>query len=157
MPKTKKTKPIKKNREQVAALPFRKSPSGEIEILLITSRETRRFIIPKGWRMKSKKPWQAAAIEARQEAGVKGDVSAKPFGTYTYWKRMARYFQLIDVEVYPLEVKKESSKWREKDERQRKWLTVADAALLIDEPELVSLVLEFGGGPRPKRLGAFLR
>lgn len=143
MTKTKKKKPVLKTTEQVAALPFRKTDVDGVEVLLLTSRETQRFVIPKGWRMKSKKPWQAAAIEARQEAGVKGIVSSKPVGRYRYWKRMAGYFRLVEVDVFPLEVTKLSSKWKEKDQRGRRWLSVPDAALLVDEPELITLLHDF--------------
>ena len=70
---------------QVAALPFR-IKDGKIEVLLVTSRETKRWLIPKGWPMKGKKPHKAAAQEAEEEAGVKGEIKNKPLGSYDYWK-----------------------------------------------------------------------
>jgi len=125
---------------QVAAVPFRLGADGGLEILLVTSRETRRFIVPKGWPMKGKSGRKAAAIEAEQEAGVVGKVLKEPAGSYSYWKRLAMRFVRVDVTVYLLAVKEELPAWREKGSRQRAWLTPQDAAMLIDEPELSTLV-----------------
>lgn len=130
---------------QVAAVPYRRGADGRIEILLITSRETRRFVLPKGWPMKGKSGRKAAAIEAEQEAGVVGKVLKEPVGTYSYWKRLERHFVPVDVTVYLLEVEQELSQWRERKSRQRAWLSVEDAATLIDEPELATLLKTLGG------------
>lgn len=125
---------------QVAAVPFRLDADGALEVLLVTSRETRRFIVPKGWPMKGKSRRKAAAIEAEQEAGVVGKVLKEPAGSYTYWKRLARRFVRVDVTVYLLAVSEELPAWREKKSRQRAWLSIGDAATLIDEPELATLM-----------------
>jgi 8-oxo-dGTP pyrophosphatase MutT (NUDIX family) len=125
---------------QVAAVPFRLTDDGAMEILLVTSRETKRFIVPKGWPMKGKSGRKAARIEAEQEAGVTGRALKEPAGTYSYWKRLASGFVRVDVTVYLLAVTKERADWRERGSRQRAWLSPADAALLIDEPELATLV-----------------
>ncbi len=125
---------------QVAAVPYRLNERGEIEVLLVTSRETRRFIIPKGWPMKGKSGRKAAAIEALQEAGVAGRTLKAPAGAYSYWKRLSSRFVRVDVVVYLLEVTEEFTDWRERKSRQRAWLSPADAAVLIDEPELAALV-----------------
>ncbi|WFP64946.1 MULTISPECIES: NUDIX hydrolase [unclassified Mesorhizobium] len=125
---------------QVAAIPFRLREDGDIEVLVVTSRTTRRFIVPKGWPMKGKSGRKAAAIEAQEEAGVLGKALKQPAGTYSYWKRMANGFIRVDVAVYLLEVTEEMTDWREAANRQRAWLPPADAALLIDEPELSTLL-----------------
>ncbi|TIQ38456.1 MAG: NUDIX hydrolase [Mesorhizobium sp.] len=125
---------------QVAAIPFRLREDGKIEVLVVTSRTTRRFIVPKGWPMKGKSGRKAAAIEAQEEAGVLGKALKQPAGTYSYWKRMANGFIRVDVAVYLLEVTEEMTDWREAANRQRAWLPPADAALLIDEPELSTLL-----------------
>lgn len=125
---------------QVAAIPFRLAEDGSIEVMLVTSRETRRFIVPKGWPMKGKSGRKAATIEAEQEAGVVGKALRKPAGTYSYWKRLATRFVRVDVTVYLLAVTEERADWQERSSRQRSWLSPADAALLIDEPELATLV-----------------
>jgi len=132
---------------QVAAVPFRIGADGTLEVLLVTSRETRRFIVPKGWPMKGKSGRKAAALEAEQEAGVVGKVLKAPAGTYSYWKRLARRFVRVDVTVYLLAVADELATWREKRSRRRAWLAPQDAAMLIDEPELATLIKELRPPP----------
>ncbi|TIN21460.1 MAG: NUDIX hydrolase [Mesorhizobium sp.] len=125
---------------QVAAIPFRLNARGDIEVMLVTSRTTRRFIVPKGWPMKGKSGRKAATIEAQEEAGVLGKTLKQPAGIYSYWKRLANRFVRVDVIVYLLEVSEELTDWQESKRRQRAWLAPADAAMLIDEPDLSTLV-----------------
>jgi 8-oxo-dGTP pyrophosphatase MutT (NUDIX family) len=125
---------------QVAAIPFRLTASGDFEVMLVTSRTTRRFIVPKGWPMKGKSGRKAATIEAQEEAGVLGKALREPAGIYSYWKRLANRFVRVDVIVYLLEVTEELADWQEAKRRQRAWLAPADAAMLIDEPDLSTLV-----------------
>ncbi|ESY77814.1 NUDIX hydrolase [Mesorhizobium sp. LNHC221B00] len=125
---------------QVAAIPFRLNAHGDIEVMLVTSRTTRRFIVPKGWPMKGKSGRKAATIEAQEEAGVLGRTLKQPAGLYSYWKRLASRFVRVDVIVYLLEVTEELADWQEAKRRQRAWLAPADAAMLIDEPDLSTLV-----------------
>jgi ADP-ribose pyrophosphatase YjhB (NUDIX family) len=131
--------------QQVSALPYRVLKDGSVQILLITTRETRRFTLPKGWRMKGKSPQKAATIEAKQEAGVKGKIKRGPVGSYFYWKRDLSCFLPIRVTVYPLKAQTILSRWKERGQRLRKWLRPSEAALLVDEPELVSLLRNFDG------------
>jgi hypothetical protein len=138
--------------EQIAALPFRIAENGEVEVLVMTSRETQRVVIPKGWPMKNRKSWTAAKIEARQEAGVIGDIGRKPIGQYRYWKRLEGFFALVKVAVYPLPVRRQLAEWRERHERSQAWLPAEDAALLVDEPELGALILEFGQSREARRM-----
>ncbi|MGF7006622.1 NUDIX hydrolase [Aminobacter sp. BE322] len=143
MPKDKKTlrKATKGERiAQVAAIPFRLNGGGELEVMLVTSRGTRRFIVPKGWPMKGKSARQAALIEAREEAGVLGKALKRPAGSYGYWKRLSTSFVHVEVTAYLIEVSEEFASWQEAGARQRAWLTPADAAMLIDEPELSTLI-----------------
>jgi 8-oxo-dGTP pyrophosphatase MutT (NUDIX family) len=125
---------------QVAAIPFRIGETGEIEVMLVTSRETKRFIVPKGWPMKGKSGRKAATIEAMEEAGVIGKTLKAPAGSYSYWKRMPVGFVHVYVTVYLLEVSEELQKWKETEKRQRAWLSPAQASALIDEPELSTLM-----------------
>ena len=92
----KKGKPIR----QVAAIPFRLNDDGNIEVLLITSNTTKRFIVPKGWPMKGKSGKRTARIEAEEEAGVTGKMRKTPLGTYEYWKRLTSRFVNIKVTVF---------------------------------------------------------
>jgi 8-oxo-dGTP pyrophosphatase MutT (NUDIX family) len=150
MPKVKPTLPAepRARARQVAALSYRKSRDGELQFLLISSRTTRRFILPKGWRMKGKTGAKAAAIEAHEEAGVFGKVAKKPFGSYRYFKRTDSEFILVKVDVYPLEVKGQRGKWLESSERAQSWLCLEDAATLLDEPALVTLLRNFAASQR---------
>lgn len=141
--KAKKGKPIR----QVAAVPFRFGDDGRVQVMLITSATTRRFIVPKGWPMKGRNGRQAAAQEAREEAGIEGKTLRKPLGGYSYWKRLSDCFVPVVVKVYLLKVTKTLPDWQESDERQRAWLLPADAARLIDEPDLASLVLSVSDMP----------
>ena len=92
--------------------------------------------------MKGKSGHKAAAIEARQEAGVVGKAHKEPVGSYSYWKRISDCFVRVEVTVYLLQVLEETSKWEEARRRRRGWMPPGDAALLIDEPELATLVLD---------------
>jgi 8-oxo-dGTP pyrophosphatase MutT (NUDIX family) len=131
-------------RSQVAALPYRFTADGEAFVLLITSRETARWIIPKGWPMKGLKDHKAAAKEAFQEAGVIGAISDACLGTYEYWKRCKVGFELCEVRVFSLEVTTQASRWREKGQRELRWVGPEQAAILVQEPGLAALIMTFG-------------
>lgn len=128
---------------QLAALPWRRE-RGVVEVLLITSRETQRWVIPKGWPMRDLKPHEAAAQEAYEEAGILGSISKRALGAYRYEKRLkSGKIQLVRVKVYPLKVKEERLIWPEMAERERRWTPVAEAAGLVNEPELQALIKGF--------------
>ncbi len=139
----------RKPRQQVAALPVRVDREGRLRVFLITSRETRRFIIPKGWPIKGRKHHRAAAIEAQEEAGLIGRVQKKAIGSYTYWKRRPDHFDHCRVEVFILDVRHQLPDWKEKGQRQGAWLLVDDAADLVDDPGLVDIIRTL-----PNRLAA---
>ena len=127
-------------RRQVAALPLRLTKDGELEILLVTSRDTGRWIIPKGWTSKRIKDCKAAAREARQEAGVKGKVLRDAIGTYRYIKRELGNGALIEVRVFLLKVSKRCKRWPEERERRRAWFDLKIAASKVSDPELSTLI-----------------
>jgi len=127
-------------RRQVAALPLRLAKNGAIEILLVTSRDTGRWIIPKGWTSKRIKDCKAAAREAREEAGVKGKIFREAIGTYRYIKRELGNGALIEVRVFLLKVSKRCKRWPEKRERRRAWFDIEDAASRVSDPELSILI-----------------
>lgn len=128
-------------RDQIAALPVRLTATGAIEVLLVTSRETRRWIIPKGWPMKGLKDHQAAEVEAREEAGVKGRMLRGSIGHYTYWRRTEVDFRLCRVAVFLMRVERQLKNWKEKGQRENRWAGVLDAADLVLEPELSTLIV----------------
>lgn len=109
--------------------------------MLVTSRETRRLVIPKGWPWPGVKDHKAAAEEAREEAGILGKIGKKPVGSYTYDKRRSNGSVPVRVKVFLLQVAEELDEWPEKQERERKWLSPAKAAEAVDEPELAELIL----------------
>lgn len=136
--------------EQIAALPYRQGIDG-IEILVITSRRTKRLIIPKGWRMPGISDAQAAAIEAEEEAGVKGRISDHSLGRFDYVKDIGSKGVRVTTEVFPLQVRKLKSSWKERKQRKRKWLTLAQAIVELDDVGLKTLIkrqsAEIGSGP----------
>jgi len=139
--------PDREPRTQSAALPWRLSADGQVEVLLITSRETRRWVIPKGWPMKGLKSPQCAAREAWEEAGVEGEVRKKKLGVYHYEKRLrSGRIQPVKVAVYALKVAAEHEEWPEKGQRDKLWTTPAQAAEQVDEPELRALFAGFRSG-----------
>jgi 8-oxo-dGTP pyrophosphatase MutT (NUDIX family) len=125
-----------KPRVQYAALPFRRRDGG-IEVMLVTSRENRRWILPKGWPIKGRPGHRVAGREALEEAGLVGRVGKRPLGSYLYAKALASGSAVAcRVRVYPLEVESQLDDWPEKDERHRRWLGPAEAAALISDPGL---------------------
>lgn len=138
------------HRQQYAALPFRRTADGSIEIMLITSRNTRRWIIPKGWPMGNRPPHKVAAQEAEEEAGIEGRATKKALGFYHYDKMLSNgTFVRCRVDVFALEVKKQRSTWPERKHRERRWLTREDAADLAGDVELTPLIRAFV--PPPKK------
>lgn len=131
-------------RIQVAALPWRQATGGEVEVLLITSRGTGRWVLPKGWIDGPEDVATAAAREAFEEAGVKGQVASGELGRYFYQKKSNTGLPLrCEVAVIPLEVTDESSKWPERKERTKRWLSPEEAASLVQEPDLSELIASF--------------
>lgn len=128
-------------RAQLAALPYRLIEE-RLEVLLITSRETRRWIITKGWTEKGTKPDDMAAREAFEEAGIRGKIGKFPHDSYRYEKRLTekRSVECL-VTVYLLEVDQELEEWLEKAERERRWLSSSQAALEVSESGLVAMLL----------------
>ena len=128
---------------QVGALPWRRR-DGILEVLLVTSRETKRWVSPKGWPMPYRSDPEAAATEAWEEAGVKGLIAPVPVGGYSYVKRMKDGSDRpCRVKVYALEVTAQRDDWPEAGQRDRRWFIPADAADLVAEPELASLLRAF--------------
>jgi len=107
-------------------LPYRFDSEAGVEVLLVTSRETGRWIIPKAWPIKGFKPAKTAAREAYEEAGVRGHVSGRPLGQYVYEKQMEDRVVSFpcEVQVFPLLVKTQLKKWPESGQRKVRWFPV---------------------------------
>jgi 8-oxo-dGTP pyrophosphatase MutT (NUDIX family) len=127
---------------QVAALCWRKR-RGKVAVLLITSRETKRWVIPKGWPMPGLQDYNAARREAFEEAGVSGRMSKIPLGRFGYDKKRGRKLTAIRVSVYALAVEKTMRDWPERAERSRQWFAPEAAAALVNEAGLRRLLLQF--------------
>lgn len=130
-------------RTQFAALPYRMT-RGKPEILLITSRETGRWIIPKGWPEDGLSAADSAAVEAWEEAGIEGRVSETCMGIYSYLKALDRRDRLpIVVAVFPILVRRMRDDYPEKGQRKRKWFSRKKAAARVDEKELQQILKAF--------------
>jgi 8-oxo-dGTP pyrophosphatase MutT (NUDIX family) len=128
-------------RVQYGALPYRVGNRHRAEFMLVTSRETRRWIIPKGWPKKGKSPHRSAAREAFEEAGVVGSVGRRPVGSFSYEKRMKNGASVeCEVRVFPLEVKRQKQEWPEKQQRRVKWLSASKAAEKVKDPTLSAII-----------------
>jgi uncharacterized protein len=138
--------------DQVAALPYRILPgvanlAGEaVDVLLVTSRETGRWVLPKGNMDAGETPEAAAAREAAEEAGAGGTLTPTPIGTYDYEKRAADgSVASLSVAVFPLHVRDLAADWPERKDRERRWFSRAEAAAAVDEPDLRELIAGFAG------------
>jgi 8-oxo-dGTP pyrophosphatase MutT (NUDIX family) len=127
--------------EQIAALPLLRDKRGKLRVLMVTSRDTGRWVMPKGWLMDDHKPWNAAKIEALEEAGAVGVISDTPIGIYHYDKRLGDGVAVhCRVTIYPMLVDKLKRRWKERNARKRHWFSPRKAAKLVDEPELSALL-----------------
>lgn len=128
-------------RMQYAALPYRRVGGSALEIMLITSRDTGRWVIPKGWPGSGLAPRQSAAREAHEEGGLVGQIGKQPIGRYHYDKRLADGRSVhCAVDVFPLEVERQLRSWPERKERRTRWFRLEEAAAAVAEPELAKLI-----------------
>ena len=137
------TKQKRNARSQFGALCYRIS-DGKIQVLLITSRRTQRWILPKGWPENGMTPGESAANEAMEEAGVTGKLNERPLGVYYYEKTVknGKNYPCI-VTIYELKVQKTWADYQEKSERRRKWFSQKGAAKRVLEPDLALLIKLF--------------
>ena len=128
-------------RLQYGALPYKRVGGDGLEVMLVTSRETKRWVIPKGWPMKDRKPHAAAKREAFEEAGVRGEIGKRSIGTFEYAKRLKSQATVTcKVEVFPLNVREEAETWPERGEREGRWFSPDEAAGVVAEAELREII-----------------
>jgi 8-oxo-dGTP pyrophosphatase MutT (NUDIX family) len=139
-----KIKP-KAPRLQYGALPYRFRPDGSIEILLVTTRRTRRWVVPKGWKIKGKKPAKSAAQEAFEEAGVRGTISDKPIGSFVYdkWLDDDGVAAPCEVRIFSMLVERQQDTWREYEEREARWVDPGEALAMVEDRGLHDLIAAF--------------
>lgn len=133
---------------QIGALPYRMTPAGA-EVMLVTSRDTGRWVVPKGYPMPGLSSHAAAAQEAWEEAGVRGFPCAAAIGEFDYVKRRRRGDIPARVRVFPLAVVAELDEWPERRQRTRRWFPLRDAADAVTEPQLKRLIAGFRAPPAP--------
>jgi len=133
---------------QSAALCYRTTKKGP-EYLLITSRRSGRWIIPKGWPQKRRTLAGTAEREAWEEAGARGEIANEAIGSYKYDKSLgAGLIVRCEAKVYPLEVSEVEKSWPEKRQRKRKWLNASEASQRVSDPALSRLIEEFDTAAR---------
>jgi 8-oxo-dGTP pyrophosphatase MutT (NUDIX family) len=138
-------------RQQYAALCYRTKKNSEIEVLVATSRDTGRWVIPKGWPMENKKSHQVAEQEAFEEVGVKGKAEKASFGVYHYDKGLDNGLKVpVRVQVHVLKVEDCVKNFKEKGARTIEWVSCQEAAARVNEPELKILLLQFADRMQPK-------
>ncbi len=115
-----------------------------MDVLLVTSRDTKRWVVPKGNLGAKTAPHVGAAREAEEEAGVRGRIAKSPIGRFSYLKRLDSGRTVkTKVVLFPLRVEMELDEYKEKAERERRWFPAEEAAGLVDEPELAKLIAAF--------------
>lgn len=128
-------------------MPWRDTGHG-VEIMLITSRDTGRWVLPKGWPEAKELLCEAAAREAGEEAGLRGTISHHEAGRYFYAKALASGEEVpCEVLVFPLQVDKIADRWKEKRSRIRKWVSPAEAVRMVNEPDLGQIIAYFCADP----------
>ena len=128
---------------QYAALPWRET-EGAIEILLVTTRKTGRWIVPKGWPLIDRTPSESAAYEALEEAGVLGDMAAEPLGSFRYSKRRkSGAIVSCKVYVFAMEVVRQRRSWAEQSARETCWCSLEDARARVTDPGLRRIIAKF--------------
>ncbi len=139
--------PAAQEAAQVAALCWRLH-KGRVQVLLVTSRDTGRWVLPKGWPMAGKPAEAAAAREAWEEAGVEGLVVAQAIGRYAYDKTRPDAAPLrCGVDIFPLRVQRLKSEFPEHKERRRKWFSAGEAAGLVAEADLATILTHLHESP----------
>lgn len=129
---------------QYGVLAYRRAEVGALQLLLITSRDTRRWVVPRGNPIMGLMPHESAVREAWEEAGISGAADPARIGSYHYDKRRkdgsaAR----AKVYLFPMRVERLDDDWPEKRQRERRWFGVEEAAAAVDEPKLAALIRGF--------------
>lgn len=117
---------------QAAVIPIR----ADGRVCVLTSRSGARWVLPKGRIETRQTPRQAAAVEAWEEAGLRGEVGGEPIGTYRYKKNGKQHL----VTVYVMQVTNVSDDFPEFGQRLREWVSPAAAVTRLEEPELKELI-----------------
>jgi 8-oxo-dGTP pyrophosphatase MutT (NUDIX family) len=126
---------------QVGALPY-DVVDGRVVFLLVTSRRSGRWIVPKGSLIAGETPYRSAEIEAMEEAGVEGIIDREPIGTYRTIKKGGIARRVVEVDLYPLRVTKQHDTWLEQGARHRHWVLLREAKRLLSDATVARLARE---------------
>lgn len=126
---------------QYGVLPWRRSGRG-VQVLLITTRTTRRWIVPKGWPATDMTPQESAAREALEEAGVAGEIAGKIVGTFRHRKLHSGKIIVCHIRLFAMRVTETLPEWQEKESRDFRWCSIQEA-IARAEPDLARLILKF--------------
>jgi 8-oxo-dGTP pyrophosphatase MutT (NUDIX family) len=135
-------------RQQYGVLPWRSRRGDAMKVLLITSRERGRWIVPKGWPAKGRAPFMSAALEAFEEAGIIGDIDPEPLTHFHYLKgHDDGSRERVRVTLFGMNVQGTLSHWRERGQRKRQWFKLDEAATRLDDRELARFVGTLASDP----------
>jgi ADP-ribose pyrophosphatase YjhB (NUDIX family) len=125
---------------QLGVVPLVACPDGVTRVVLVTSRGSGRWTIPKGNPIAGLPPHKSAAREALEEAGLIGKTAKKPLGSYRFWKRREDHWTLASVDVHLMRVEERRAIFKEAAERSTGLFTIAEASALVVEPGLKTLI-----------------
>lgn len=134
---------------QFGAIPYT-VVDGQAVFLIITSRRSGRWIFPKGAPIEGMRPWEVAAHEALEEAGIEGEVQTEPIGKYRSVKSSGIRRTVIEVTMYPLRMMQQLDEWREKGSRHRHWVILPEARRLLSDPVLAELATKLAHRVAPQ-------
>jgi len=125
---------------QYGVIPIRRE-AGKVQVLLVTSRDTGRWVVPRGNPIRDLSPAPSAAQETHEEAGGRGAVASVPLGSYRYdKKRRSGVTVPTEVHLFEMIVAEELDSWPERNQRQRRWFAPDEAAAAVHEPDLKELL-----------------
>ena len=140
--------------QQIAALPYRFDPAGNVEVMLITSRSDKRHWLPPKGNLIEGYAWhEAAAQEAFEEAGIIGEIEVQPLGDYAAVKwRTNGLVHRLTITIFLMRVERCADDWPEKGKRVQLWFEPADAAKVVREPELARMIERFQPQRPPEQI-----
>lgn len=134
---------------QYGVLPWRIGRHGDLRILLITDRDGHGWGVPKGWPVEGRVPFMSAALDAFEEAGIIGDIDPRPLTGYGYARLADDGSRLAcRVTLFAMRVRGTLLHWKERDERQRRWFGVSEAADRLANIELAGFVRQLTSHPQ---------
>jgi len=139
---------------QIAALPVRLNADGAMDVYLVTSRGSGRWIIPKGNPIRGHAPQDVAAREAREEAGLVGPVLPRCLGSFAFQRVRGIMGETCLIDVYPMHVDRQLKNFPEKRERTVRLCNLSTAMAIVSSPELAELIESYAAELRLQRLAA---